>query len=279
TNYFTDSHIPQYEVVFNAQLSSSMNSVLKKHFDDFMKQSKASIIPVDTVVVSNLLQRYFQGNPPFSSTKKSEFPDAINLLALENWCNMKSEQMYVISLDNDLSNFCEGSSSLHYLNSIDSFLNLMTSNDEYRHSFVINLAEKYFEQIEEAISEEFPWLGFFIDNEDGYAENIVVHSVDLEEDVNVVELEEDNAILQFDVRVSFEAEVTYTDYENSVFDKEEGKYLIEKEVELEVETDVVIPASVQIGFNISDENHFKMINCIINENQDISFRLYEEDYY
>ena len=272
-------HIPQYEAVFNNELGDSINLVLKKNFDTFIEFSKASVVSVDTVPVSKLLEAYFQGIPPFSDQKKSEFPDAINLMALESWCDINSEQMYVISSDNDLANYCEGNPYLHYLDSIDSFLNLVTSSDEFMHAFVVNLVEKHFENIEEIISDDFQELGFSLDNEDGYVENTRVLSVELEDDVNVIELEKDKATLQFEVRVNFEAEVTYTDYENSIFDKEEGKYLVEKEVELEVETDVLVPVLVQIGFNISDENNYEVVSCKINDDQNVSFMLYEEDYY
>ncbi|MGO4787428.1 PIN domain-containing protein [Paenibacillus sp. 2KB_20] len=272
-------HIPQYDAVFNTDVGNSINLVSKKNFDAFIELSKASVVSVDTVLVSELLEAYFQGIPPFSSIKKSEFPDAINLIALNNWCKINSEQMYIISLDNDLANYCNESSNLHYLGSIESFLNLVTSSDEYRHTIVIGLSEKHFENIEEVISEDFKWLGFSVENEDGYVENVDVLNVELEDDFNVTELKEDKATLQFEVRVSFKAEVTYTDYANSIYDKEEGKYRLEKEVELEVETDVLIPILIQIGFNISDENYFELISCKLNEEQDVSLVLYEEDYY
>lgn len=141
------------------------------------------------------------------------------------------------------------------------------------------MTESHFENIEEVVSENFKWLGFSVENEDRYVENVEVLSVELEEDLNVTELEAYKATLQFEVRVNFKAEVTYTDYANSIYDKEEGQYLFEKKVELEVEIDVLLPVSVQIGFNISDKGCFEVLSCKLNENQNVSFMLYEEDYY
>ncbi|MCE5168355.1 PIN domain-containing protein [Paenibacillus profundus] len=272
-------NIKQYDVVFNHETSNLISSLVKKQFDDFIDNSKVVIVPVQTVSVDKLLEGYFQMTPPFSNVKKTEFPDAINLLALDNWCNSNSEQMYVISVDNDLVNYCKGNVNLHCLDSIDSFLNLVTSSDEYRHNFVVNLAEKYFDNIEESISENFEGHGFSLENEDGSVESINVLSVELEDEINIIELEEASATLQFEVRVTFEAEVTYTDYANSVYDKEEGKYLLEKEVELEVETDVLIPVSIRVSFDSSNDRNFEVISCDLNEDRDISFMLYEEDYY
>jgi len=271
-------NVPHYDAIFNIEMSNSINSVLLNSFEEFLRFSRASRVSVDTVLASKLLHSYFQGTAPFSSTKKSEFPDAINLMALDNWCKDNCEQMYVISSDNDLADYCANSSNLHYLDNVEAFLNLVTSNDEYRHTFVTKLTEARFEEVEEIISEEFKWLGFSLENEDGYVEHVKVLSVELEDDINVIELQEDRANLQFEVRVNFEAEVTYTDYANSIYDKEEGKYLHEEEIELEVENDVLIPISVQIGYKLSDETYLEVISCKVNEDQDISFMLYEEDY-
>lgn len=272
-------NIEQYDVVFNHETSNLISSVVKKQFDDFVSISKAVKVPVDTVSVDKLLEGYFKMTPPFSNVKKTEFPDAINLLALDNWCLNKSEQMYVISIDNDLVNYCEGSQNLHCLDSVDSFLNLVTSSDEYRHNFVIGVVEKNFEHIEEAISDNFEWHSFSLENEDGSVETVNVLSIELEDEINIIELDKDSAILQFEVRITFEAEVSYTDYENSVYDKEEGKYILKKEVELEVETDALIPVTVEVSFDISNENKLEVTSCDLNESNDIYIRLYEEDYY
>lgn len=266
-------NIEQYDVVFNNETNMLVNSVVKKQFDEFVKNSKALIIPLQTISVDRLVEDYFEMLPPFSNAKKAEFPDAINLLAIDNWCNSNSEQMYIISTDNDLKNYCNDNIHLHYLNSINSFLNLVTSSDEYRHNFVVNLTEKYFDNIEENISENFEWHGFSLENEDGSVENINVLGVDLEDEINIIELEEDSATLQFEVRVAFEAEVSYTDYENSIYDKEEGKYIFEKEIEKEIETDVLVPVTVEVSFEISNEDKLEIINCDLNDSKEIYIRL------
>ncbi|MEK4433305.1 PIN domain-containing protein [Paenibacillus sp. FSL K6-2862] len=272
-------NIKEYDVIFNNETSDLVSSAVKKQFEDFIENSGALVIPVEAVSVDKLLEGYFQMIPPFSRSKKAEFPDAINLLAIDNWCITNSEQMYVISLDNDLVNYCEDNVRLHCLDSIDSFLNLVNSSDEYRHNFVVNLSEKFFENIEESIIENFEWHGFSLENENGSVENINVLSVELEDEINIIQLEEDRATLQFEVRVTFEAEVSYTDYENSLYDKEEGKYIFEKEVELKVETDVLVPVIVEVSFDITNEYKLEITSCDLNESKDIYIRLYEDDYY
>lgn len=145
-------NIKEYDVIFNNETSDLVSSAVKKQFEDFIENSGALVIPVEAVSVDKLLEGYFQMIPPFSRSKKAEFPDAINLLAIDNWCITNSEQMYVISLDNDLVNYCEDNVRLHCLDSIDSFLNLVNSSDEYRHNFVVNLSEKFLKILKRVLS-------------------------------------------------------------------------------------------------------------------------------
>lgn len=37
------------------------------------------------LTISELLDKYFNKQPPFSEKKKNEFPDAMVLIAVENW--------------------------------------------------------------------------------------------------------------------------------------------------------------------------------------------------
>ena len=62
----------------------------------------------DYVTVSELLQQYFQNEPPFTETgkKKNEFPDAIVLLATEAWAQDNDIQVLAVARDGDWKNYC-----------------------------------------------------------------------------------------------------------------------------------------------------------------------------
>ena len=58
----------------------------KKQLKDFVARTNAHILAAETVQMKPILDAYFGNQPPFSNKgKKSEFPDAISLLAIEHW--------------------------------------------------------------------------------------------------------------------------------------------------------------------------------------------------
>lgn len=69
------------------------------------------------VGVSDVLSQYFGNRPPFAETgkKKSEFPDAIVLMAVEKWSEVEGKKVLAIARDNDWKAFCEQSTAIDYL--------------------------------------------------------------------------------------------------------------------------------------------------------------------
>lgn len=69
---------------------------------------------VDRVNVSKMLAAYFSAKPPFgiSVTKKSEFPDAIALHALEAWAEEEHLLLLVVSKDGDWKRYCKDATRL-----------------------------------------------------------------------------------------------------------------------------------------------------------------------
>lgn len=61
--------------------------------------------------VSELLKKYFSNAAPFleSGKKKNEFPDAIVLMAVEEWAKKNAKSVLAIAKDDDWSRYCESS--------------------------------------------------------------------------------------------------------------------------------------------------------------------------
>lgn len=59
------------------------------------------------ISVSSLLQKYFHNEPPFAETgkKKNEFPDAIVLMATEEWAKINDVKVLAVSKDNDWNRY------------------------------------------------------------------------------------------------------------------------------------------------------------------------------
>ena len=61
--------------------------MLLKNLSHLRKKLCIEVISIESVPVSEIMNLYFEQSPPFSVKKKSEFPDAIFLLAIEQRVN------------------------------------------------------------------------------------------------------------------------------------------------------------------------------------------------
>lgn len=76
----------------------------KRKLAKFTKKTGAVIIKTDGLLnVQKLIDCYFNNEPPFTATgkKKSEFPDAITLIALEEYANRNNIKILAVSADSD----------------------------------------------------------------------------------------------------------------------------------------------------------------------------------
>jgi hypothetical protein len=79
--------------------------VLSNKLETFIKDGNVSFIPFELADIKVVVENYFKQEPPFGDGKKKhEFPDAIVLSAIENWCKKHKQKIYFISSDSDLKN-------------------------------------------------------------------------------------------------------------------------------------------------------------------------------
>ena len=133
-------------------------AVALERFRQFEELTSLEIVEAqDYVLVSELIQKYFNAEPPFSKEgkKKNEFPDAIALISLEKWANEEQTKIIVVTADNDWKSFCKGSENLIVVDDFAGALELFqpqNADDICRY-----LSEKYekdeLENVKEAISD------------------------------------------------------------------------------------------------------------------------------
>jgi len=101
---------------------------------DFFTKCGAEILQAHATVKSDqLLDRYFSERSPFETTKdkKSEFPDAFNVMALETWAEKKGAVL-VVTADHGCQRYCEQSEKLYAIGSLSSALSLISAKDKHR---------------------------------------------------------------------------------------------------------------------------------------------------
>jgi len=77
--------------------------------DGYLGELGAVILKSDEVTAQEVADLYAELKPPFSTKKRSEFPDAIALLTLEKWAAKAETEILAVSSDGDWSEFADTS--------------------------------------------------------------------------------------------------------------------------------------------------------------------------
>jgi hypothetical protein len=84
--------------------------------ESFLSEIGTTILDSPASAFADLFKLYFSGSPPFGSKgKKSEFPDAANLLTLQHHAQLTGKKIYVVSGDGDWCRVCAQSPSLIHI--------------------------------------------------------------------------------------------------------------------------------------------------------------------
>lgn len=125
----------EHKVVAERILGGELpKSVALNQLKDFVTRTGAEIVDSKTSVdLSVILNRYFNVQPPFetSSDKKSEFPDAIALLTLEDWALKHDTAVLFVTKDKGCKRFCDESTRLTAIDDLTDALKLVQERDQH----------------------------------------------------------------------------------------------------------------------------------------------------
>jgi hypothetical protein len=93
------------------------SQIAQARIDHFLETVGAETVPAKGVSLSAVIDRYFAKQPPFSTKKRDEFPDAIALLSLERWARNYGPVL-VVSGDHDWREFAEQSRYLGHTSAL-----------------------------------------------------------------------------------------------------------------------------------------------------------------
>lgn len=76
---------------------------LTKTFENFINLGNVTTINCENIDIKPILTKYFNREKPFGEGKKKyEFPDAIFLSQIEDWCKKNNQRVYLVSADPDI---------------------------------------------------------------------------------------------------------------------------------------------------------------------------------
>lgn len=268
--------VPSFAHLFNLNIETVSNE-LNEQFKIFIALSRTTVISTQDVSIAHIFDKYFTQQPPFGGGKKKhEFPDAFVIRALEDYCENTEKSMYVISDDGDIKSACSSSNYLISLNKVDELFDLITAEDE-----LFKLAQQWFEEneaeIKQGIIDDFEdmRLGFCVTDQDADVESVKVNSVDIIEK-NLVEIQEDSLNFKLDVEVFFSAEVSYPDPDMTVYDREEGEFIVFETINKTLERDTEVSVDVEFGFSREKPHDAFVISVCLEPNDRIKLKVDDE---
>lgn len=135
----------------------ALETELSQQLDDYLKQVKAIVLPVQPAALTPVLDRYFSSMPPFGVGKrKAEFPDALALETLSSWCFEQETLMAVVSRDRGVLEFCEASPHLVGFKDVASYLDAFASRNAALSKHIRESIWTMEDEIREGVRDVFP---------------------------------------------------------------------------------------------------------------------------
>ncbi|MEQ1110741.1 PIN domain-containing protein [Acinetobacter johnsonii] len=195
-----------------------------KIFSDFLEDSNTKILNLSQINSDEVVEMYFERRAPFQDgKKKTEFPDAFTMLALKNHLS-EEEEIYVISEDKDLIAFCDANPRFLAIESLSKLLDLYYAHDEERSNFIKEFITNHKEKIKEKIKENIEETEAYNSSswEDAEVDSLTVTDIS-DFDPSIIHIDDDSCQISFEVKANYTVSVTGPDYNNGIYDREDGR--------------------------------------------------------
>ncbi|KPV41281.1 PIN domain-containing protein [Alicyclobacillus ferrooxydans] len=278
-------NLAEYNNIF--AIKDKLNEIyadLLGQFHEFLSTGAVETVNIDVVKPSDVFERYFIGEAPFSARKKDEFPDAFSLLAIEQKSIELGEKFHVVSGDTDTLHFCEDHECLVHHESLDKLFDFFNQDDEYNHGLIVSTFQRHASKVVALLTGEFPIQTFDLLDEEGDVEHVTVHQIELLDDPLVLKYERNEnrmvtAIISFDTSVDYTAEFSFLDYANGAWDSEDKRYVYVESVEGERHLEgEVVTALCELEFHENDPGDADIHLVSINNAETIMFQAFESDW-
>ena len=233
---------------------------LHQQFEEFIQRTKAEIIDTSALPAGPVFEKYFATKPPFGTgDKKSEFPDAFVVNGLVEWTKKNAEPLYVISGDKPFRNACQPHKTLSEYATLSTLLAriIRISLDAAVASFIRDQILERIEDIKEDAKQEFEDQMYNVYDEDGDVD-MSVQSLELAGQPEIIEADDDSAIVEVHFKGKFYAHLSYDDSSTGMYDNETKSmmFMERKHETLDQEEEFII--EVKVEFEVFDPDSFKI---------------------
>jgi hypothetical protein len=233
---------------------------VEKKFEEFLAAAKVTVLGLEGSDAESVFKDYFEKKQPFGEGKKKhEFPDAFAQQVLTKWCEKHDSILYVVSRDEDWQSTAEPLMSLVKL---QEFINLAVKDQAAELSArALTLLTKYSTKVETAIADAFKDAEFYTEDVDGDVEVVKVTRLKLNEPL-VLEVDEETATISVSIHVDYEADVSYLDDEQGIWDDEDHEWSYRPTKYETVEESQNFDAELFLHYDPNNEDSFE-VDCSI----------------
>jgi hypothetical protein len=238
---------------------------IHKNIDIVFNKTPIHLIDSSGVEIDLVFEKYFNNEAPFKEgLKKNEFPDAFILATIDFWCSTNNEKMIIVSSDDDWLKY--KSERLIKIKELDELLNQITIHKE------IALKERRLQYIENTYLASKPKLeqdlkNYFVnsayfDTGDADLQDFEILKINWGEYI-ITELEEEYAKLKTEITIQIKANVTYEDYENGYYDKEDDEWYYLETINETITRELKLPVTISLSYDMENNDYeinFEILN-------------------
>lgn len=253
-----------FSTIFNDHNFEDIVNVLMTQFEEFQISTRPKNVSLDLADVNKVFSSYFKRSVPFGEgKKKSEFPDAFVLSALNTWADEEGKQIYIVSHDKDMGDFGTNFPNLITVKSIEEFLDTVTVYFEKLAPLAKKLLRSNAVEIANHIENEFNNLGFILEDQDGDVTDITVNRVD-EFREYLISLKAPagdtpgEAHFQLTTAVEFSADISYDNLDTASYDSEEKILIPWETVDTTVESNEIVQVDLVFSYALAAPHDFEI---------------------
>lgn len=254
---------PVCESLFAPLDREALVAELSGKLEAYLLEANVIVVAAADDALNRVLSAYFASEPPFGgSKKKHEFPDAIAVDTLREWCRSNDTEVYVVSHDGDLASSCSTAGPLLHLPDLKDLFALVEAQD----ARAAALLDSALPLIRRQAQENFEASGFILADEDGDVQGVSVTDFRILS-ARVQDVQEARVLFEAEAEVDCEAEVRYDDYSTASYDSEDKVLIpwndieatLERTIELTLYGEIVAESadlsvieSVDVGLSTSE---------------------------
>lgn len=229
---------------------------------------KATTLSTDSISVAELRERYFCSSPPFSSArnKKHEFPDALTVLAAQEYAQSNQIDLHVVSGDQRVLDACIEGSRLYPVNGLVPMLSTAFDTIEATKATAKAAeiaADALRERLLQAVKTRFSESWLYVEDEgEGDVEDVEVVEVGLN-DPEVVSIDGNLATLAFVATISYTATLNVPDPDQTAYDSEDKKLMIFGYLSQTVREEEVVEGNVKIRVDIETPEDSEFLDLLL----------------